>query len=395
MHRFLLRPIAVLAAAGVLSLSFASPVLAQETVRIGLLLTYSGPSGLSGQLSDNVIKLFQQKNGTTVAGKKIELVKRDTTGPNPEVAKRLVQELIVREKVQIMIGPDFTPNVLAAAPLATEGKVPTFITGAGTAGIVGEKSPYFVRNFYAVIQSARPMAQWMYKNGIKKPVVVVADFGPGHDTEAQFNKAYSELGGTVAASIRVPVRSPEFSSYMQRIKDAQPDAVFVFMPSGELVPQFLKAYADSGLKNNTAIRLLGTGDMTDESVVDAAGDAAVGMITTGVYSTAHDSPLNRQFVADYAAQFGKSPRLSLGNVAVWDSMRLIYDGIAAQGNATFDPDKFMAFVKGRTIESPRGPITIDKDNGDITQNVYVRRAEKRGGVIENIEIETIKAVPAK
>jgi branched-chain amino acid transport system substrate-binding protein len=383
-----------LATVGVLGAGIVASAFAQETVRIGLLLTYSGPSGLSGQLSDNVIKLFQQKNGTTVAGKKIELIKRDTTGPNPEVAKRLVQELIVREKVQVMIGPDFTPNVLAAAPLVTEGKVPTFITGAGTAGIVGERSAYYVRTFYAVAQSARPMAQWMHKNGIKKPVVVVADFGPGHDTEAQFTKAYTELGGTVAAAIRVPVRNPEFSSYMQRIKDAQPDAVFVFMPVGELVPQFLKAYADSGLKN-TPIKLLGTGDMTDESVVDAAGEAGVGVITTGVYSASHDSPLNRQFVADYVAQFGKSPRLALGNVAVWDAMRLIYDGIAAQGSATFDADKFMAFVKGRTMESPRGPITIEKENGDITQNVYVRRAEKRGGVIENIEIETIKAVSAK
>ena len=212
------RRLAPIAAAATLSVTLTATAWAQETLKIGLLLTYSGPSAMSGHLSDNAIKLFQQKNGTTVGGKKIELVKRDTTGPNPEVAKRLVQELIVREKVQVMIGPDFTPNVLAAAPLVTEGKVPTFITGAATGGIVGERSPYFVRTFYTTAQSARPMAQWMQKNGLKKPVVVVADFGPGHDTEAQFTKAFTELGGTVAASIRVPVRNPEFSSYMQRIK---------------------------------------------------------------------------------------------------------------------------------------------------------------------------------
>ena len=377
-----------------LALAAAAPARAQETIKVGLLFTYSGPSGMTGQISDNVIKLFQQKNGATIGGRKIEFVKRDTTGPNPEVAKRLAQELIVREKVQILIGPDFTPNALAVAPLVTEAKVPAFLTGAATTGIVGEKSPYYVRTFFAVPQTVRPMAQWAHKNGVRKPYVLVADFGPGHDTEATFTKAFGELGGTLAGTGRVPVRSPEFSSHMQRIKDAQPDAVFVFMPVGELVPQFLKAYADSGLKG-TSIKLLGTGEMTDESVVDAAGDAGLGVITSGVYSVAHDSAANKQFVADYVGQFGKTPRVTLPGIAVWDAMRLIYDGVAAQGNAAFDPDKFMVFVKGRSIESPRGPISIDKTNGDITQNVYIRRAEKRDGVLQNIEIATIKDVPSK
>jgi branched-chain amino acid transport system substrate-binding protein len=393
MHHRSSRPLAVLAGAAV-ALAFATSAMAQETVKIGLLFTYSGPSGMSGQLSDNTIKLFQQKNGTTVSGKKIEFIKRDTTGPNPEVAKRLAQELIVREKVQILIGPDFTPNALAVAPLVTEAKVPTFLTGAATHGIVGEKSPYYVRTFFAIPQVVRPMADWALKNGIKKPYVLVADFGPGHDTEASFTKAFTEGGGTLAGTGRVPVRSPEFSSYMQRIKDAQPDAVFVFLPIGELIPQFLKAYADSGLKD-TSIKLIGTGDLTDDSVIDAAGDAGLGVITSGVYSSAHDSAVNKQFVTDYVSQFGKSPRTSTANIAVWDALRLIYDGVAAQGAAPFDADKFMAFVKGRSIESPRGPISIDKGNGDITQNVYIRRVERRDGVLQNIEIATIKDVSAK
>jgi branched-chain amino acid transport system substrate-binding protein len=387
------RPLSVLASVAA-ALAFATSAIAQETVKIGLLFTYSGPSGMSGQLSDNTIKLFQQKNGAVVGGKKIEFIKRDTTGPNPEVAKRLAQELIVREKVQILIGPDFTPNVLAVAPMVTEAKVPTFLTGAATHGIVGEKSPYYVRTFFAIPQVVRPMADWALKNGIKKPYVLVADFGPGHDTEASFTKAFTEGGGTLAGTGRVPVRSPEFSSYMQRIKDAQPDAVFVFLPIGELIPQFLKAYADSGLKG-TSIKLLGTGDLTDDSVIDSAGDAGLGVITSGVYSAAHDSAANKQFVTDYVAQFGKSPRTSSANIAVWDALRLIYDGVAAQGAAPFDADKFMAFVKGRSIESPRGPISIDKGNGDITQNVYIRRVEKRDGVMQNVEIATIKDVSAK
>ena len=382
--------------AGVMALAFAAalPVAAQETVKVGLLLTYSGPSGVSGQLSDNVIKLFQQKHGTTAGGKKIEFVKRDTTGPNPEVAKRLTQELIVREKVQILIGPDFTPNVLAVAPLVTEAKVPTFITGAATGGIVGEKSPYYVRTFFSVPQVVRPMAQWAFQNGVKRPYLVVADFGPGHDTEATFTKAFSDLGGQMAGSSRVSLRNPEFSSYMQRIKDAKPDAVFVFLPIGELVPQFLKAYADSGLKN-TNIKLLGTGDMSDESVVDAAGDAALGLITGGTYSHVHDSSMNRRLVAEYTEAFGRTPRHTSATVAVWDAVRLIYDGVAAQGTGKFDPDKFMAFVKGRPFESPRGPVTIDKTTGDITQNVYLRRVEKHDGLLQNVEFATIKDVPAK
>ncbi|MBI5276144.1 MAG: ABC transporter substrate-binding protein [Burkholderiales bacterium] len=377
-----------------IALSVALPATAQETIKVGLLFTYSGPSGISGQLSDNAIKLFQQKHGTTAGGKKIEFVKRDTTGPNPEVAKRLAQELIVREKVQILIGPDFTPNVLAVAPLVTEARVPAIITGAATGGIVGEKSPYYIRTFYSVPQVVRPMAQWAHQNGVKRPYVVVADFGPGHDTEATFAKSFGDLGGQVAGSSRVSLRNPEFSSYMQRIKDAKPDAVFVFLPIGELVPQFLKAYSDSGLKN-TNIKLLGTGDMSDESVVDAAGDAALGLITAGAYSHVHESTLNRRFVAEYTESFGKTPRHTSGTIAVWDALRLIYDGVAAQGSATFDPDKFMAFARGRTFESPRGPVTIDKATGDITQNIYLRRVEKQLGMLQNVEFATIPNVPAK
>ena len=377
-----------------LGLGVVATAAAQETVKVGLLLTYSGPSGLSGQVADNTIKLFQQKNGTVAGSKKIEFIKRDTTGPNPELVKRLAQELIVREKVNVLIGPDFTPNVLAVAPLVTEAKVPTFITGAATQGIVGERSPYYLRTFFSVPQAVRPMAQWAHKSGVRKPFIVVADFGPGHDTEATFTKALTDLGGAIAGTARVSMRSPEFSSYMQRVKDAQPDAVFVFFPIGELVPQFLKAYADSGLKASS-IKLLGTGEMSDESVVDAAGDAAIGIVTAGIYSAAHDSALNKQFVADYTAQFGKSPRVTAASIAVWDAMRLLYDGLAAQGNAPFDADKLVAFVKGRSTESPRGPISIDKGNGDITQNVYIRRVEKRDGLLQNIEIETFKDVPAK
>jgi branched-chain amino acid transport system substrate-binding protein len=383
-----------LAIAASFVLGLTEPAAAQNTIKVGVLGTYSGPSGTAGQMSDNIVKLFQQKYGTMIAGKNIEFVKRDTTGPNPEVAKRMAQELIVREKIQILIGPDFTANALAVAPLITEAKVPAILIGAATSGIVGERSPYYLRTFFATPQVARTMAQWAHRNGIKKPYTLVADFSTGHETEELFTKAFTDLGGTVAGSVRVPLRSPEFSSYVQRIKDARPDALFVFLPLGDMVPQFLKTYADSGLKSS-GIKLIGTSDLTDESVIDAAGDAALGAITTGFYSSAHASAMNHQFVSGYVAQFGKTPRMAAPSVALWDAMRLVYDGIAAQGKGPFNGDKFMAFVKGRSFESPRGPIEIDSVNGDIKQNIYVRRVEKIDGVLQNAEFETIPAVSAK
>jgi len=362
--------------------SIGLPALAQETVKIGLLATYSGPSGLAGQHADDTIKIFQQRYGTTVGDKKIEIVKRDTTGPNPETAKRLVQELIVREKVQLLIGPDFTPNVLASTPLITEGKVPAIITGAATTGIIGEKSPYLMRTFFTIPQVVAPMAQYAYKTGVRKLFVLVADYAPGHDAENVMGKAFPAQGGTIAGNLRISLRSPEFSSHMQRIKDAAPDAVFAFLPVGELTVQFLKAYSDSGLKASN-IKLLGTGDITDELLLDAAGDTALGVVTAGYYSSAHDSALNKQLVAEHAP-YKHSPI-----VPIWDALRLIYDGVAAQKGAPFDGEKFLAFAKGRKFESPRGPIMISPTNGDIVQNTYIRRVQRVGGKLVNVEIETI------
>jgi branched-chain amino acid transport system substrate-binding protein len=376
------RRLSAFATAAMLGLAVTTSAFAQDTVKVGLLLTYSGPSGLSGQHSDDTVKVFQQRYGTTAGDKKIELIRRDTTGPNPEVAKRLVQELIVRDKVQLMIGPDFTPNVLAAAPLVTEGKVPTIVAGAATTGIIGEKSPYYLRTFFTIPQVVVPMAQYAYKIGVRKLFVVVADYAPGHDAEGLIGKGFQAAGGTVAGNLRISLRSPEFSSHMQRIKDAAPDGVFVFLPVGELTVQFLKAYSDSGLKN-TPIKLLGTGDLTDELLLDNAGDTALGVITSGYYSVAHDSAMNKQLVGDHA-QFKHSP-----NVAIWDALRLIYDGVAAQKGVSFDADKFMAFAKGRKFESPRGPVAISAANGDIVQNTYIRRVERKDGKLQNVEIETI------
>ena len=381
------RVVIALATAGAALLA-AGPLMAQDTVKVGVLVSYSGMTSLGGQQTDAAIKLFQRKYGDAPGGHKIELIRRDTTGPNPEVAKRLVQEAVTRDKVQILIGPDFTPNTLAAAPIVTEAKVPTFVIGAATTGIVGEKSPYLTRTFFATPQLCRPLASYAVKNNWKNVFVMVADFAPGHDCEKLFIDALKEAGGTLAGNLRIPTRNPEFSAYMQRIKDSKADSVFVFMPLGELSIGSLRALNDSGLKA-AGLKIMGTGDITDESYVDAVGDAALGVITAGMYSTQHNSAMNKEYVADYVKLNGASPRMGWSAIAAWDALRLTYDGLEAQKGSTFDPDKFMSFVRGRTFESPRGPITIDKGNGDIVQNIYIRRVEKVGGVMQNVEIETL------
>jgi branched-chain amino acid transport system substrate-binding protein len=375
-----------LTAAG-LVLGLATHANAQDSIKVGVLVGYSGISSLSGQQTDAAIKLFQKRYGEAPGGKKIELIRRDTTGPNPEVAKRLVQEVVTRDKARILIGPDFTPNTLAAAPIVTEAKIPTMVIGAATTGII-EKSPYFTRTFFATPQQCKPLAPYAVKNNWKKVYVMVADFAPGHDCEKYYISALTEAGGTVVGNVRIPLSNPEFSAYMQRIKDSKPDALFIFMPLGEPSIGALRAVNDSGLKAS-GVKILAVGDTTDETYVDAVGDAALGTITTGIYSTQHDSAMNKEFVKDFETLNGKSPRIGWTAVAIWDAFRLAYDGLEAQSGSSFDPDKFMAFVHGRSFESPRGPITIDKATGDIIQNIYIRRTDKIDGVLQNVEIATL------
>ena len=367
---------------------------AQETVRIGVLQGYSGLASTDGAQTDGMIKLMTKKFGDSPGGKKIEFVRRDTTGPNPEVAKRLAQEMITREGVQILIGPDFTPNTLAVAPIVMEAKVPSFVNGAATAGIVGEKSRYSSRTFFSAPQLCRPLAAYAAKNNWKRIFVAVADFAPGHDCEKFFLEALSATTGTLVGQLRIPVQNPEFSGYMQRIRDAKPDALFLFMPAGELAIGMMRALNDSGLKA-TGLKIMGTGDMTDEPYVDAVGDAALGTITASIYSTQHNSAVNKEFVKEYYELNGTKPRIGMVGLAAWDALRLTYDALNAQAGSKFDPDKFVAFVHGRSFESPRGPVTIDRSNGDIIQNVYIDRTEKVNGVLQNIETETIENVSYK
>jgi branched-chain amino acid transport system substrate-binding protein len=379
--------LALIAAAVVMGAAAAHA--AEPPLKIGVVSSYTGPSAMNGKALDNALDLYMKQHGDSVAGRKIELIKRDTGGPAPDLVKREVQELIVRDKVDLIIGLDYTPNVLAAGPVSTQAKMPILVVNGATAGIIA-KAPYMARFGFTTGQIAAPLGQWAWKQGIKSTVVMYADYGPGIDAGTFYKRAYTEAGGKVADEVKMPLQNPDFSAYIQRIKDAKPDAVFVFLPSGAESNAFLKAYKDAGLFE-AGIKLLATGDLTDEPSLDSIGDAAIGMITSYDYSDAHDSPMNKAFVKGIKEVGGPDARPDFFSVAGWDAMHAVYDLVKAQ-NGKLNPDKTMELIKKVKFESPRGPIMIDPETRDIIQNVYIRRVEKRDGHLYNVEIDTIPMV---
>ena len=371
-----------------LATAIALPASAEESVKIGVILPMSGPFANYGKQIENGIRLYMKQQGDKVAGKKIELLLRDDTGPAPEVTKRHAQELIVKDKVDILAGFGLTPNGLAAAPLATEAKKPMIIMNAATS-IITTKSPYIARLSFTLPQVTAPMATWAAKNGIRKVYTLVSDYGPGHDAEGQFKKTFSAAGGQIVGEVRVPLKSPDFSPYLQRIKDSQPEAVFIFLPAGEQGVAFMKGFVERGL-DKAGIKLIATGDVTDDDVIEAMGDSALGVITSHHYSAAHDSALNKAFVKGYA-EIDAKMRPNFMAVAGYDGMAAIY-GALKKTNGSTDGDKIMAALKGMKLDSPRGPIMIDLETRDIVQNVYIRRVQKVDGKLYNVEFDKLEAV---
>jgi branched-chain amino acid transport system substrate-binding protein len=377
-----------LAAASLLSLS-AAPAAAQETIKIGVLVEMSGPFAPYGRQITAGMKAYMKAKGDKVAGKKVELVIKDTTGPAPDVAKRLAQELVTRDKVQFLAGFGLTPNAMAVASVATEAKVPMVVMNAATSAIT-TKSPYVARVSFTLPQVTAPMAEWAAKNEIKKVYSLVSDYAPGLDAEATFKKVFTASGGEVVGSLRVPLKNPEFSPFIQRIKDARPEAVFIFTPAGETAVAFMKAFTERGL-DKAGIKLIATGDVTDDDVIDAMGDAALGVITTHHYSAAHKSPENDAFKAAYAAVAGAAARPNFMAVGGWDGMHLIYTVVSKLGGRV-DADGAVAAAKGMTMQSPRGPILIDAATRDVVQDVYIRKVQKVGGKYFNVEFDKLAKV---
>jgi len=329
------------------------------------------------------MRTYLQMHGDTFAGHKIEIIARDTTGPAPEVAKRLAQELLTGDKVDFLAGFGLTPNAMAVAPLATQAKTPMIVMNAATSSIT-TKSPYIARFSFTLPQVTAPMAEWAAKNGIKQVYTLVADYAPGIDAENAFKKAFTASGGEVVGSVRSPLANPDFAPFLQRIKDAKPEAVFIFLPAGEQGIAFMKAFKERGL-DQAGIKLIATGDLTDDDVLMAMGDPTLGLVTTHNYSAAHDSPENKTFVEAYKeVSGGKRPNFMA--VGGFDGMAAIAQ-VVEKLDGKIDGDKAMEILKGMKLTSPRGPIWIDPETRDIVQTVYVRRVEKVGGELYNVEFD--------
>ncbi|MBK4734994.1 ABC transporter substrate-binding protein [Noviherbaspirillum pedocola] len=366
------------------ALAIAAPSWAQETIKVGLILPLSGPFADYGMQIGNGARLYMATHGDTVAGKRIELIVKDDTGTAPELTKRLAQELVTNSHADVLAGFGMSPGALATAAVATQAKKPMVVMNAA-ASVLTSKSPYVVRVSHTLPQLSQPMAKWALANRIDKVYTLVADFAPGLDAGAAFKHAYEAGGQKLLGEVRVPVSNVDFGSYIQRIKDAKPNAVFVFLPPGEGTIAFMKTWAERGM-DKAGVKLLGTVDLVDDSIVEAIGKPAVGAITAGHYSTAHESPLNREYVAAYAKAYGTKMRPNYMSVAGYDGMAAIYTALNKTGGDT-DGGKFVGALKGAKWDSPRGTVAIDPDTRDVTQTVYIRRTEQREGGIYSIEFD--------
>ena len=361
-----------------------APVGAQEPVRIGVIAEFSGPFADYGQQIVAGMKTYLKLNGDVFAGRKVDIIIRDTTGPSPDIAKRHAQELLTRDNVDILAGFGLTPNALAVAPISAEAKKPMVIMNAATS-VITTRSPYIVRVSHTLPQDTQPMAQWAAKNGIKRVFTLVSDFGPGIDAETQFVKSFKAAGGEIVDSVRSPLTNNDFGPFLQRIKDSKPEAIFVFLPPGSQTINFIKGYEERGLKQ-AGIRIIATGDLTDDGVLQAMGDPTLGLINSFHYSAAHDSPENKAFLKAYVETNGTKLRPNFMACAGYDGMAAIAEALKKTNGST-DPEKFVAAMKGMRLQSPRGPIMIDPETRDIVQTVYIRRVEKIDGVLYNVEFD--------
>ncbi len=384
-----------LLALGLLAATFVGAARADETpIKIGVIASYSGPYADYGRQFDDGIALYLKEHDGKLAGHPVEIIRKDVPGAQPDLAKRAAQELAVKDKVTFFAGLDFSPNAYAVGDVAKQAKIPAIVMNASSSAIT-TRSPYVARVSFTVQQVSDPMARWALKDGIRKVYTVVADYGSGADSETAFEKAFTAGGGTIVGKVRVPLNNPDFSAYVQRIKDEKPEAVFFFFPSGVLPPAFLKAAQERGLAD-AGIKLIATGEATDDSYLEATGDVALGLITAHHYSYAHDSEKNRKFIDGIYEVSGKKLRPSYFAVAAYDGMAAL-DGALAKTGGDVDGDKIMAALAGLKIDSPRGPIMIDPDTRDIVQTVYIRRTEKVNGELVNVEFDKFENVkdPAK
>ena len=353
---------------------------AQDTVKIGMIMTYTGQFADAAAQMDHGIQLYMKQHGGTVAGKKIELIKKDTAGV-PDAAKRLAQELIVNDHVDLLAGFVITPEILAITDLTSEAKKFTVVMNAATS-IITTKSPYITRSSVTLPQNCETLGTWAYKNGVRKVFTLVSDYAPGQDAESAFQRAFTAAGGQIIGSVRVPLANPDFSAFVQRAKDSDPEAIFVFVPGGSQPVALAKAMLERGM-DPKKIKIMGQGELSDESALKAMGETAVGIITAFHYDYTHPSARNKEFVAAYNAEFKRNP--DFFSVGGYDGMHMIYEALKKTGGNT-SGDDLIAAVKGMRWESPRGPVAIDPETRDIINPVYIRRVDKVNEQVQNVEI---------
>ena len=367
------------------ALAAALPAAAADAVKIGLIVPMTGGQASTGKQLANAVQLYIKQHGDTAGDRKIDVLLRDDAA-SPEATKRIAQELIVNDKVNIVAGFGITPTALAVAPLATQAKIPQIVMLAGTS-IITEKSPYIVRTSFTLAQSSTIIGDWAVKNGIKKVATLTSDYAPGNDALQFFKEHFIAGGGEIVEETKVPLASPDFAPFLQRMRDSKPDAMFVFVPGGQ-GGNFMKQYAERGL-DKSGIKVIGPGDVMDDDLLNGMGEAALGTVTAHMYSAAHPSQANKDFVAAYKKAFNSRP----GFVAVggYDGIHLIYEALKKTGGKA-DGDSLVAAMKGMAWESPRGPISIDPETRDIVQNIYIRKLEKVDRELYNVEFQTFDAV---
>ncbi len=376
--------LAVLTAAA-LACGVTSVQAQDNTFKIGLILSLTGPFASTGKQLEAAAKLYMAQNGDTVAGKKVVLVIKDDASA-ADAAKRIAQEMIVNDKVSVIAGFSLTPLALAAAPVATQSKTPMVVMAAATSSIT-QASPFIVRTSFTLPQAATAMGDWAAANGIKRVVTLVADYGPGIDAEKYFKERLELNSGKVIESLRVPMRNPDFAPFLQKVRDAKPDALYAFVPSG-IGSALMKQFAERGL-DKAGIKLIGTGDITDDDILNGMGDVAVGVVTSHHYSASHNSPANKKFV-DAFMKANPGMRPNFMGVGGYDGMRVIYEAAKATKGAGGEP--LLNAMKGQIFESPRGPMFIDAQTRDVVHNIYIRKVEKVNGQLWNQEFSTIKDV---
>lgn len=380
-RHFIASSLAIAAAAG-------GPAVAQaqDTIKVGVVVSMTGPLAGVGRQIMAGMRYYQQENGDTVAGKKIQLILRDDTTA-PDVGRRMAQDLIVNEKVNVL-AVGVTPVALSVAPLATEAKIASVIVVSGTSVVI-DRSPMYVRTSWTLGQQAAIMGEWAAKNGIKKVSIIQSDFAPGAESVQLFSEFFTKNGGTITETLKVPLANPDFSPFLQRAADSKPDGLFVFVPGGGPAGTFGRQFRERGL-DKMGIRLIGTGDITDDEDLPAMGDAMLGVVTAGFYASSHDSAANKKFV-DGFMKTNNGLRPSFVGVAGYDGLHLIYEALKKTGGKTEGPP-LVDSMKGMKWESPRGPMSIDPETRDVVHNIYLRRVEKVNGELINKEFETFPNV---